>query len=550
MSRRLVEVDVKQERRQPRKAAKTRQMTRDRKSSFEAFVRLDKSAVLFLIFAFCLVHWAVRVFIAPIYTIEEADQLLLSQSLQVGYEARQPPMLAWLHGLAIMGGGLSPPIVFAVKYLLLFGALAFYYLAARNVLIKPAVSAAAVSAWALTFQVGWAVHEDLLGAVGLMACLSLSLHAFTRILTWRRYRDWVYLGCTIGVGLLTHHLYVVFPVAMMIAIFLSPFFRDAVTVGRLAVTLLVAALIYGPYAVRVSTHIGSIGDAARDYAASWEIDSTWIDRVRNGAISFGRTVLEFSLPLSLFWLMLFWPLWLPVLYPMFGRRSTDEEPHELAWRRLFARSMLFATLAYLLGVAVGVQTWRGYWLMPALYTLPIWLFAHVKRAGEFPVAVRAFAAVVIAFAMLVVAGRFVEWRMEIEMCEECRPYTPIPEWASELRKAGFVEGTIVGADEHLTGNLRGAFPRSRVLDASIPPDAFPRPRTNGACLAVWRESAFDEQRRIALMPPELKSYLQDSLGARPEDAGAEGAIRRNFRLSGNKAATLYLQFVPPSELCR
>jgi len=535
---------VKQERRQPRKPPPKRRLSRERKSSFESFVRLDKSAVLFLIFAFCVIHWAIRVFIAPVYTIEEADQLLLSQSLQVGYEARQPPLLAWLYSLVISGAGLSAPIVFAVKYLLLFAALSLYYLSARNVLIKPGVSAAAVAAWALTFQVGWGVHEDLLGAVGLMACLSLSLHAFTRILTWRRYRDWVYLGVSIGIGLLTHHLYLVFPLAMMAAILLSPFFRDAVTPGRLAITLLVAALIYGPYAAWVTTHIGSIGDAVREYANSWEIDSAWLDRVRNGALSFGRTLLEFTLPLSLFWLMLFWPMWLPIIYPVFARRSTDEEPHEMFWRRLLARSMLFATLAYLIGVILGVQVFKGYWMLPALYTAPIWMFAHVKRAGDFPVAIRAFAAVVIAFATLVLAGRFIEWRLEIQMCDEggCRPYAPIAEWASELRKAGFEQGTIVGADKHLTGNLRGALPRARVLDASMPPSAFPGAHTNGACLAVWRDET--------VMPEALAHYLHDELGAPPRDMGPEGAIRRNLRLSDDRAATLYLQFVPPSDACR
>lgn len=533
---------MKQARKQPTKTAKVRQTARERSSWLEAFVRLDKSAVLFLIVGFCVVHWAIRLLVAPVYTIEEADQLLMSQSLQSGYEARQPPMLAWLHALAAMAGGLSAPVVFAIKYLLLAIALSFYYLAARNVLIRPGVSAAAVAAWALTFQVGWGMHEDLLGAVGLMACLSLTLHAFTRILTWRRHRDWVYLGLSIGLGLLTHHLYVVFPLAMMLAVFLSPFFRDAVTPFRLATALLVAGLVYSPYAAWLSMHIESIGDAAQAYVASWEIDSGWLERVRNAAIAFGRTVLQFTLPLSLFWLILFWPLWLPVLYPMFGRRSTDEEPHELAWRRLFARSILAATLAYLVGVAFGVQTYKGHWLMPALFTLPIWLFAHVKRAGDFPVAIRAFAALSIAFAVLVVAGRFVEWRMEVAMCDECRPYTPVRQWGAELRKAGFTQGTIVGADKHLTGNLRGALPRARVLDASFPPSSFPAPRTEGACLAVWRDET--------VMPAALATYLADRLDAQPRDMGPEGAIRRNLLLSDEKAATLYFQFVPPSELCR
>jgi hypothetical protein len=89
-----------------------------------------------------------------------------------------------------------------------------------------------------------------------------------------------------------------------------------------------------------------------------------------------------------------------------------------------------------------------------------------------------------------------------------------------------------------------------VLDASISLNAFPPARTNGACLAVWRDTTFDENRNIALMPPELEAYLREKLGAEPRDSGAEGAIRRNLRLSDDKAATLYLQFVPPSEDCR
>jgi hypothetical protein len=161
---------VKKARKQPRKTPKPQRPPRERVSQFETFMRLDKTAMLFLIFAFCVVHWAIRVAIAPVYTIEEANQLLLSQSLQVGYEARQPPLLTWLYALAIRGAGLSAPIVFGVKYLLLFTGLAFYYLSARNVLVRPGVSAAATAAWALTFVVGWGVHEDLLGAVALMAC--------------------------------------------------------------------------------------------------------------------------------------------------------------------------------------------------------------------------------------------------------------------------------------------------------------------------------------------------------------------------------------------
>ncbi|MBI1361819.1 MAG: hypothetical protein GC155_16205 [Alphaproteobacteria bacterium] len=512
--------------------------------TLESFARLDRSAVIFLIFAVCLINWAVRVLIAPVFTIEEADQLLMSQSLQFGYEARQPPMLAWIFALAAMGPGLSTAVVFAIKYILLGAALTLYYLAARNVLVKPGVSAAAVAAWTLTFYVGWGVHEDLLGAVALMACLSATLHAFTRILAWRRNRDWTYLGISIGIGLLTHHLYVVFPIAMLLAVFLSPFFRDAVKPGPLIVALALAGAIYAPYAIWLLTHFQRVADVARDFAQSWELNGAWIDRAGQGAISLARGLFEFTLPLSLFWATLFWTMWLPVLYPIFARRSTDEEQHEEAFRKLFARAIVIAAAIYLLGVLVGVETYKGWWMLPVLYTAPLWMFAHVKRAGDFPVAIRAFGAVAIVFIFVVIAGRFVVWRMDINACDEggCRPYSPVAAWADELERRGFSEGTIVGDEKHLTGNLRALLPHARVMDASLAPGAFPAPKSHGACLAVWRDNP--------VMPQRLADYLTKRLHAPPHDRGPEDAIRRTLRLSEDKAQVLYYQFVSPSPDCR
>jgi hypothetical protein len=533
----------------PRKASRpapvkpARQRARNN-HTLESFVKLDRSAVIFLIFMVCLVNWTIRVLIAPVYTVEEADQLLMSQSFHFGYEARQPPMLAWIYALATKAVGVSTPVVFGIKYALLFVALTFYYLSARNVLVKPGVSAAAVGAWALTFYIGWGVHEDLLGAVGLMACLSLTLHALTRILLWRRNRDWTYLGITIGVGLLTHHLYIVFPMAMIVAIFLTPFFRDAVKPTRLIVALAIAGAMYAPYVIWLVAHFDRIAVVAREFAQSYEIDNGWLARVGQGGLSLARGLFEFTLPLSLFWATLFWTMWLPVLYPIFARRSTDEEAHEEAFRKLFARAMVLAAAIYLIGVVIGVQVYKGWWMLPVLYTLPLWMFSHVKRAGDFPVAIRAFAAVAAVFIFVVIAGRFVVWRMDIEACDEggCRPYSPVAAWAEQLKKSGFTAGTIVGAEKHLTGNLRGQLPKARVLDASIAPVAFPAPTTHGACLAVWRDNP--------VMPEELFTYMRDALKAPPHDRGPEGAIRRHLLLSGDKAQVLYYQFVSPSKACR
>ena len=106
--------------------------------------------------------------------------------------------------------------------------------------------------------------------------------------------------------------------------------------------------------------------------ASWEIDGAWLERAGNAAAQLGRALLEFGLPLLLFWMMLFWTLWLPMIYPIFPRRNTDEEPHELAWRNCSCVRLL--RRARLSDQRLGVQAYKAHWMMPVLFTTPVWLF--------------------------------------------------------------------------------------------------------------------------------------------------------------------------------
>ena len=123
------------------------------------------------------------------------------------------------------------------------------------------------------------------------------------------------------------------------------------------------------------------------------------------------------------------------------------------------------------------------------------------------------------------------------------------DWAAALKQAEFTEGTIVGADPHLTGNLRAAFPRARVLDASAPANAYPPRRTRSACLIVWRDTTFNETRNVAVIPEALADYLKTELNVQLRDRGARGAIRRNLLQSDDKAATLYYQLISPTGDC-
>jgi hypothetical protein len=509
----------------------------------EAFIDLEKRAILLAIFLFCLIHWVIRVLLFPNFSIEEAERILASQGLQAGYRLNEPPMLSWLYWAATKTFGYAAPVLLALKHMMLWAGLSLYFLSARTLLTRPAPAAAALGAWALTFVLGWGVQEDLLSITALFLCLALCLHALSRILAERRGTDFIYLGLSIGVGALTHHLFLVFPVAALAAILLCRTFRDELRPWRIALVIAISLVSLAPYLFWLATHPGLIFEAFLDGLARFRPDHVWIDRFASGVGSLLAAAVGFAMPLLAIWAALFWRLWAPVIYPFSERRSTDEETAEAAWRAVLARAMLIASGLYLAAAAISVQRFETQWLLPALFVGPLWLFMHVKRAGSFPVAMRAFAFFVIGALAIVVAGRVADWRISVEACRTgaCQNYLPGREWAGAVREAGFDNGSIVTADVRLGAALKASLPRARILDASVAPSAFPPPAGDGACLALWRGDQ--------AMPQALFDYLPDKLDARPHDRGPDGQIEAEDRFIG-RTVKLYYQFVSPSPACR
>lgn len=541
----------------PRRPDRSERPAKERVAWLSRASRLEASFVLQIICLFCLAHWALRVLIAPVATVEEAEQILLSQSLQGGYAGDKPPLTAWLISVTSSWWGRTAEAAVALKYVFLFIALSFYYLAARIIIVRPGAAAAAAGALTLTYGLGWGVHEDMLGLAALTACLSLTLHALARVLTWRRQGDWIYLGLVTGVGLLAHPLYAILPVACIASVLSVAFFRQGISLINFVLAVVTAGAVASPFLIWLAAQPGA-GQSGDGFAMTLsssilleafpaslgaeDLRSWWETRLVSLS-SLGRAALSFSLPFSLLWSILFWPLWAPVLYPVFARRSTDEETHDVAWRSVLGRALLLSGLLYLLAVFGGVSSFKTAWTAPALFLLPMWLFVHVKRAGEFPIPMRGFAALLILIAIGVFAGRLAERPLEIRTCpdEKCRPYAPVAAWAAQLREVGFEGGTLVGSDIHLMGNLRAELPEARVLDAGAPSGALPPATSQGACLVVWRNSG--------TLPEDLAAFLTETLEVRIDDPAPDGAIVRTL-LESSRMASLYYKFVSPSPACR
>lgn len=534
--------------------------------------------VIGLILLYCAAHYVIRLTTSPVFSLDEAEQMLMSQSLDLGYRFRHPPLITWIYALADITIGLSRPVFFALKYLIMAGGLIAFYLAARIVFrwydpetdeIHPRndLSAAAVGAWALVFYPAWGHHEDLMHTVLLFSLLAATMHAFFAALASQSRHDWIYFGATIGLGFLSKYVHIMLPIALILAAFTI---RD-LSRGRvdrngvyqpsrlpwsgLALAGATAIAIIAPYMWWVWTHELSLAALARDVTAAKDaalpaasdamgplMDALYARR--DGFLSLMQALVEFTLPLPVFFLLLFWPMWLPYLVPFFPRRYIEEDETDVIWRKLMLRTMLFGIGVYLVVVLLGAESFKARWMHQVLIPFPIWLFLQVQRSGPYFISMRGFAVVVGIFVALVGVGRYVEWSQGIKSCDiaKCRSYLPAKSWAAALREEGFSRGTIVGAEYQLLGNLRHQLKPARVLDAEFDYDSFPPPEdARGACLAVWRNEPE--------MPEKLYLYLTDEMKMPAPSRAPQGAVRRNYLMSEDKATVLYYSFLAPSATC-
>src|SRR5262245_62301075 len=77
------------------------------------------SGVLAILLAWGAVHLALRVALSGVLTIDDSRELMFAQTLEWGYQPRQPPLYNWLVWIAVRLLGPTVLAVTLVKYVAL-----------------------------------------------------------------------------------------------------------------------------------------------------------------------------------------------------------------------------------------------------------------------------------------------------------------------------------------------------------------------------------------------------------------------------------------------
>lgn len=434
---------------------------------------------------YLLLLFSLRLALFPGASEDDAEVLLLSQSFEQAYKTGQPPLYIWLvYGLTQLFGPVLPPVV-ALKYVLLAGVYVLTYRLGRLFTDEDVLSVVAGLSVFGIYYLSWDAVLNYSQTV-MLAVLSLAIvHTLVRIgiQSAPRWRDYVWLGVLMGIGILAKYNFALLLVAVLVA---SAMDRDlrAKLARRGFVSVLMAIAILLPHGVWLSSSELSMGAAT---SAAPDIDGTMVSIRLHGLLDMVEAVVSILSPL-LFMVIVFFPR-------ILMRLKTDQVT-KVRWLR-FCERAFFVLIAIIFGMILmfGMSEVRNHWFI-VLVPFPAYVMLRVSTAypeTDFPSKRMAgFTCALLVMGAAVCIGVSARAMMLTSDCGKCKMVVTYDQLANELENAGFDKGTIYVYDHptQVGGNLRRYFPESRFIsfrfDAYVPPQDDTR---MGQCLAVWLKDA-------------------------------------------------------------
>ncbi len=447
------------------------------------------------------VHITLRLMLSPVLAIDDARELLLSQTLEVGYLPRQPPLYNWLAWGSVRLLGVNTAALVVCRYATLSVAYLFLYPSAVHVLGRSALAILAAFSLILMGPLNWDAHAELTHSLAALAAAAATFFALLRLGRSGSVLAYLGLGTAFAAGFLAKFSYGLFAGSLLLAALCTAEYRRRILSVRFGLTIGTVLVLCAPYTLWFVDHGLPI---PRMYAEEVrrEATSSYLRGMSNGFYHLGRMLLIYLGPFCVLFLAVFGRVWRP--------RVADGSGAQRLLRGLLLSEGGMLVVAILAG---SITYLRFRWLMPAFFLAPLLALSGVDTRGLKPRRLARYAAGLLAVEVLVLLGLTVNVFRGDALGEPTRLNEPYDVVATGLAAAEFTRGTIAAGEGPLAGNLRLRFPESRVIRLTNP-DYLPPTRGAGQCLVVWEEQMGDRARLLAWVSSALgASVVNESVKA-------------------------------------
>ena len=472
--------------------------------------------------AFALAHVALRVATSPALKWDEAEQMLWSQQLALGY-GPQPPLYTWLQWGMNQLLGPSVLALSALKHGLMALGFVCMWLAGRE-LLGPRGAWWASASMLLLPPIGWYSVRDQTHSILVTSMACAAWWLLLRIVRRRQRRDFALLGLVCAAGLLAKYSFALVIGAMAAAALTVPEARRALLSRGWWWAPLVGTLVVLPHALWLLSHLQ---EATTGTLGKMQIRPE--SGLATGLLSLADGVGGMLLLWALVALWAFRAAW-------WRRPLTPAQP----WaQQLFWRYLALTLLALLAMVLVaGVTSFKGRWMQPLLCMVPLAAFAARPELQQHPRARRYSGAVLVMAAVILLMAYVRPW-LSGARGDADELNHPVIELAAELTQRGYDgRSPIIGADHMMAGMLRTRFPQARVAachpdDGAVPDCVAAHTARAEAAGQGWLLISRDDR-----LPPDWWDAALAGIGARPVQS-----LRLPFRKVRAGMAPAHYQFV-------
>ncbi len=428
---------------------------------------------------YLIVLLALRIWLFPGASEDDAEQLFYAQTWAWGYKPNQPPLYTWLTLLSQQLFGVTIAAVEAVKFAALFLMYVFLHRTAATVLDDERLAGLAAFSAVGFYYIGWDMVMNYSHTVLLGTSIAAVLWAVLRIRSPHDTPGYLVLGVAVGAGLLSKYNFGLFLPALLAASLVHPPTRAVVASPRIALSLAVALGIAAPHLYWFMSDSSGLAEARVSAGSSASRGS--LANAGPGLAAVAEGALAFLSPALVVIAAFFWRAF---------RRLPESAGRAAALCRFF--EVYFVSVLGLMAALVlvlGLDSIYTHWMM-VLLPFPIYCFLRIRESRPSERRLQAYGAVFSVLAVAVVFAVVTRYATGPMSCRKCNFFVPYERLAAGLKADGADGGTIVVFDypNQLGGNLIRYLPETRFISTRHRHYKPPPKTADGPCLVLWNTS--------------------------------------------------------------
>lgn len=433
------------------------------------------NAVIALFGAYFLLQVILRQLAPPALRIDEAQQILFSQWLALGYDA-QPPLYNWYQQAVFGLFGTSMATLAFAKNLILFLTFAVFVKTAELVLENRRFVVVAAMALFVIPQVFWQAQRDLTHTAMFMLTFSLLLYCSIRLIKRPTAMGYVLVGLTAGLGMLSKYNFALALPAILVAVVLHPQGRNRVFDRRFLLTVAVSVIVFLPHIFWLLDNLAFASEVTLKRMAEDAPESRLLQVARGLGRFVAGSLIIIAIPTLLLAL---------ASKGQISKRTGISSPWLGFFRHYFIAIAALMTFVILMTTMTEL---RDRWLLPLLLPFPIFAALLLeRRIGNAEHFVLRFLPIPLVMLALVPVALLLSHPV---MASLGKTSSSNYDWQAFERhiveKEGISPSVIVTPDWPAGGNLRFVFPNvpvaTTLYDDYDPPFTITEDRP---ALLVW-----------------------------------------------------------------